>query len=50
MKKQKPRISEFEVSLVYRVSSRMARLHRETLSGKKKTKKYKKKSSPPSCV
>jgi hypothetical protein len=30
------RISEFETSLVYRVSSRTARLHRETLSKKKK--------------
>ena len=31
-------ISEFEAILVYRVSSRTARLHRETLSQKSKTK------------
>jgi hypothetical protein len=39
-------ISEFEVSLVYRVSSRIARapgLHREILSRKKKTKTKKQK-------
>jgi hypothetical protein len=39
-------ISEFEASLVYKVSSRTARLHRETLSRTKtktKTKKKKKK-------
>ena len=36
------RISEFEASLVYRVSSRTAKIHRETLSRKtKKTKTYK---------
>jgi hypothetical protein len=33
------RISEFEASLVYKVSSRTARLYRETLSQKKKKKK-----------
>jgi hypothetical protein len=32
------RISEFEASLVYKVSSRTARAVRETLSWKKKTK------------
>jgi hypothetical protein len=32
------RISEIKASLVYRVSSRTARLHRETLSQKQKTK------------
>jgi hypothetical protein len=32
-------ISEFEASLVYRVSSRTAGVHRETLSQKKKKKK-----------
>jgi hypothetical protein len=37
------RISEFEVSLVYKVSSRTARLHRETLSQKKKKKTQKRK-------
>jgi hypothetical protein len=39
-------ISEFESSLVYRVTSRTAGLHRETLPGKNqkpKTKKKKKK-------
>jgi hypothetical protein len=37
------RISEFEASLVYRVSSRTAREHRETLSQKIKKKKKRKK-------
>jgi hypothetical protein len=37
------RISEFEASLVYRVSSRTARLHRETLFPKTKNQKPKKK-------
>jgi hypothetical protein len=35
-------ISEFEASLVYKVSSRTAGLHRETLSQKTKKKKRKK--------
>jgi hypothetical protein len=35
-------ISEFKASLVYRVSSRTARLHRETLSQKLKKRKKKK--------
>jgi hypothetical protein len=34
-------ISEFKASLVFRVSSRTARLHRETLSQKNKNKKIK---------
>jgi hypothetical protein len=34
-------ISEFEASLVYKVSSRKPGLHRETLSRKKKKKKKK---------
>jgi predicted transposase YdaD len=33
------RISEFEASLLYRVSSRTARLYRETLSRKTKERK-----------
>jgi hypothetical protein len=39
------RISEFEASLVYKVSSRTARVHRKTLSRKtnKQTKKQQKK-------
>jgi hypothetical protein len=41
--RQRRRISEFEASLVYRVSSRRARATRETLSGKTKKKKKKKK-------
>jgi hypothetical protein len=36
-------ISEFEASLVYKVSSRTAELYRETLSQKPKKKKKKKK-------
>jgi hypothetical protein len=35
-------ISELEASLVYKVSSRTARLYRETMSQKKKKKKKKK--------
>jgi hypothetical protein len=35
----------FKVSLVYRVSSRTARLHRETLSQKNKTKQNKTKQN-----
>jgi hypothetical protein len=38
------RISEFEASLVYKVSSRTARLHRETLSQKNKKQTNKKKT------
>ena len=40
-------ISEFQASLVYRVSSRTAGLHRETLSGKKQKKTKKKKEVLP---
>lgn len=40
--KKVPHISEFEASLVYRVSSRLARLHRGRLGEKKKEKKRKK--------
>jgi hypothetical protein len=35
------RISDFEASLVYKVSSRTAGLHRKTLSRKKENKKQK---------
>jgi hypothetical protein len=37
--RQSRQIFEFEASQVYRVSSRTARLHRETLSRKKQNKK-----------